>query len=78
MDVLKVLHREEKKLQDVAGKIGTKLSQIRAAISAMSMNGSHTVGARAHKLKGKPLIAAHKRAIRLGIRKAQQAAAKAR
>jgi transcription elongation factor len=78
MDVMKVLHREEKKLQDVAGKIGMKLSQIRAAIHAMSANGHKSVGsvgARVSKLRGKKLSAKHRAAIRAGIRKAQAAKA---
>ena len=64
MDVLKVLRREENKLQNVAGKIGTKLSQIKAAISALSTNGSKSVGARVSKLRGKKLSAKHRAAIR--------------
>ncbi len=36
MDLLKVLRKEESKLLAVSEKIGGKLSQIRAAINAMS------------------------------------------
>jgi hypothetical protein len=71
MDVLKVLHNEERKLLVVANKIGVKLSQIRAAINAMSTNGNKSVGARVSKLRGKKLSAAHRRAISEGIRKSK-------
>jgi len=36
MDLLKVLRKEESKLLAVSEKIGGKLSQIRAAVNAMS------------------------------------------
>ena len=40
MNILKVLHHEEKKLLAVSGKIETKLYQIRAAINALGTNGT--------------------------------------
>jgi hypothetical protein len=75
MDVLKVLHNEERKLLGVADKIGVKLSQIRAAINAMSANGNRSVASRVSKLRGKKLSAAHRRAIKLGIARAKKAQA---
>ena len=75
MDVLRVLHNEERKLLAVADKIGMKLSQIRAAINAMSTNGNRSVSARVSKLRGKKLSAAHRRAIKLGIARAKKAKA---
>ena len=38
---MKLLQREEKKLLVVSGKIGAKLSQIRAAINALSSNATN-------------------------------------
>lgn len=66
MDVLKMLRKEEGKMLAAFSKAETKLSQIRAAINAMSANGNKSVGARASKLRGKKLSAAHRRAIKLG------------
>jgi hypothetical protein len=75
MDILKVLRKEERKLLAVFSNAEMKLSQVRAAINAMSTNGHKSVAARASKLKGKPLSAAHRRAIKIGIAKAKRAAA---
>jgi hypothetical protein len=68
MDVLRILHKEEHKLLQAAGKIEGELSRIRAAINALGTNSRPS-----HKLKGKKLSAAHRRAIREGIRKAKAA-----
>jgi DNA-binding FrmR family transcriptional regulator len=65
MNVLKVLHREKKKLLLSQEKIEGQIHGIQAAINAL--NG------RPHKLKGKKLSAAHRRAIKEGIRKAKAA-----
>jgi hypothetical protein len=76
MDVLMLLRNEEKKLLVVANKVGAKLSQIRAAINALS--GSSTQhAARAHKLKGRKLSPAHRAAIKAGIARAKKAQSKA-
>ena len=75
MDVLKVLRKEESKLLTVVGKAETKLSQIRAAINALSTNGHKPFAARVSKLRGRKLSAAHRRAIKAGIRKARAAKA---
>ena len=75
MDVLKMLRKEEGKMLAVFGKMEMKLSQIRAAINAMSTNGNKSVGARVSKRRGKKLSAAHKRAIKLGIARAKKAQA---
>jgi len=73
MNILKVLHKEEHKLLQAAGKIEGELWRIRAAINALGTNGA---GPRhGNKLKGKKLSAAHRRAIREGIKKAKQAKA---
>jgi hypothetical protein len=79
MDVLKVLRKEESKLLTVFGKVESELSRVRAAINAMSSNGSKSYHAKASKLRGRKLSAAHRRAIKLGIakRKKAQATAKA-
>jgi hypothetical protein len=53
-----------------AGKIEADVSRVRAAINALAVNGKPH---KAHKLKGKKLSAAHRRAIREGIRKAKAA-----
>ena len=75
MDVLKMLRKEEGKLLAVFGKAETKLSQIRAAINALSTNGHKPFAARVSKLRGKKLSAAHRRAIKEGIKKARAAKA---
>ncbi len=75
MDVLKVLRKEESKLLAVVGKAETKLSQIRAAINALSTNGHKPYRAGVSKLRGRKLSAAHRRAIKEGIRKARAAKA---
>jgi len=69
MNILKVLRKEEHKLLQAAGKIEGELSRIRAAINALGTNGTK------HKLRGKKLSAAHRRAIREGIKKAKLAKA---
>ncbi len=68
MNILKALHHEERKLLVSQEKIEGQIHGIRAAINAM--NGAHANG-RPHKLKGKKLSAAHRRAIRLGIARAK-------
>ena len=71
MDVLKVLRKEEGKLLAVSDKVEMKLSQIRAAINALSTNGHKQFRARVSKLRGKKLSAAHRAAIKRGIAKAR-------
>jgi len=71
MDVLKVLRKEEGKLLGVVGKAETKLSQIRAAINALSTNGHKPYRAGVSKLRGKKLSAAHRQAIKRGIARAK-------
>lgn len=63
MDLLKVRRKEESKLLAVSEKIGGKLSQVRAAINAMS-NGN--ASGRGSKLRGNKLSAAHRAAIKAG------------
>jgi hypothetical protein len=81
MDVLKVLRKEESKLLAVFSTAETKLSQVRAAINALSTNGKrpfdgHTsVANRGSKLRGRKLSAAHRRAIKAGIARAKKAQA---
>jgi len=75
MDLLKLLRKEEGKLLAVSSKVESKLSQIRAAISAMSTNGHKPLAARVSKLRGKKLSAAHRQAIKRGIAKAKAAKA---
>jgi hypothetical protein len=72
MDILKVLHKEEHKLLQAAGKIEGELSRIRAAINALGTNGA-SLRRGADPRRGKKLSAAHRRAIREGIKKAKQA-----
>jgi hypothetical protein len=75
MDILKALHREERKLLAVANKIGAKLSQIRTAINALGTNSKpHARGA---KLRGRKLSPAHRAAIKAGWAKRMKAKAKA-
>jgi hypothetical protein len=69
MDLMKVLRKEESKLSAAFAKIETQLSQIRAAISALSTNGRKRSR---HTLKGRHLSAAHKKAIREGIAKSKK------
>ncbi len=74
MDILRILHKEEHKLLQATGKIEGELSRIRAAINALNGTAlSVRPKVRPHKLKGKKLSAAHRRAIREGIRKAKAA-----
>lgn len=62
-------------LRDEERKLTSRLTGLRAAIHALS--GSSTQhAARAHKLKGRKLSAAHRAAIKAGIAKARKAAAK--
>jgi len=75
MDVLKVLRKEEGKLLGVVGKVEMKLSRIRAAINALSTNGHKQFRAGVSKLRGRKLSAAHRRAIKEGIKKAKAAKA---
>ena len=74
MDVLKVLRKEESKLLTVVGKVESKLSQIRAAINALSTNGNK-FHRKASKMRGRHLSAAHKKAIRDGWAKRRKAQA---
>ncbi len=71
MNILKALHHEEKKLLLSQEKIDGQLHGIRAAINAVSGNGT---GKRKRRPRGHKMSAAHKRAIRLGIAKAKAAA----
>jgi hypothetical protein len=76
MDLLmRMLHREEKKLLSTQDKVAGTLINLRAAIHALAGNGNKSVGARASKLRGKKLSAAHRRAIKLGIARAKKAQA---
>ena len=68
MNILKALHREERKLRVSQEKIEGKLHGIRAAISAVSGN---STGKRSGRPRGYKMSAAHKRAIRLGIARAK-------
>lgn len=63
MDLLTVLRKEESRLLAASGKIGGKLSQIKAAINAMSSNVHKPFAARARRLRGKKLSAAHRAAV---------------
>ncbi len=74
MDLLKVLRKEEGKMLAVFGKVEMKLSQIRAAINAMSTNGNK-FHRKVSKMRGKHLSAAHKKAIRDGWAKRRKAQA---
>jgi hypothetical protein len=75
MDVLmRVLHKEERKLLAVQEKIASRLTSLRAAIHALAGNGN--VKARGSKLRGRKLSAAHRKAIKLGWAK-RKAAGKA-
>jgi hypothetical protein len=53
MDVLMLLRNEEKKLLAASNKIGMKLSQIRAAIHALSGNSGKPNADRGNKLRGR-------------------------
>ncbi|HUC54849.1 MAG TPA: hypothetical protein VMR90_12425 [Candidatus Cybelea sp.] len=76
MDLLmRMLHREEKKLLSTQDKVAGKLTNLRAAIHALAGNGNKSVGARVSKLKGKPLSAKHRAAIRAGWAKRRKAQA---
>jgi hypothetical protein len=76
MDLLmRMLHREEKKLLSTQDKVAGKLINLRAAIHALAGNGNKLVGAKVSKLRGKKLSAAHRRAIKLGIARAKKAQA---
>jgi hypothetical protein len=68
-NLIAMLRNEERKL---AGR----LSGLRAAIHALSGNGSKPQAGRGHKLRGRKLSAAHRAAIKAGIAKAKKAAAK--
>ncbi len=70
MDLLKLLHEEERKL---AGR----LTGLRAAIHALSGNSNKPHAGRGNKLRGRKLSAAHRAAIKAGIAKAKKAQAKA-
>jgi hypothetical protein len=82
MDLLiRVMHKEEKKLLAAQAKIAGRLTGLRAAINALSTNGKRpfdgqtSVANRGSKLRGKKLSAAHRRAIKLGIAKRRKAQA---
>ena len=74
MNILQVLHREEKKLLQAYGKVEAQLRGVRAAINALSSNGNK-LGGPVSKLRGKKLSAAHRLAIKAGIAKAKKAKA---
>ncbi len=69
MNILKMLHREKKKLLVSQEKIEGQLHGIRAAINAVSGN---STGKRKGRARGKMSLA-HRRAIKEGIRKAKAA-----
>jgi hypothetical protein len=71
MDMLSVLRKEESKLLAVSEKVGEKLSQIRAAINAMSGNGRPSAG-RVSKL-GKEVVGGASRGNQSGMGEAQEA-----
>ena len=71
MNVLKLLHHEKKKLLQSAGKIEGELSRVRAAINALASNGTEEKHRHVDPRRGRKLSAAHRRAIREGIRKAK-------
>jgi hypothetical protein len=64
-------------LRDEERKLAGRLTGLRAAIQALSGNSGKPNVARAHKLKGRKLSAAHRAAIKAGIAKARKAQAKA-
>ncbi len=70
MNILKVLHREKKKLLVTQEKIEGQINRMRAAINAVSGNGT---GKKKGRARGYKMSAAHKRAIRLGIARAKAA-----
>ncbi len=72
MNILKALHHEERKLLVSQKKIEGQINGIRAAISAMNGASANGAGKRRGR-RGYKMSAAHRRAIRLGIRKAKAA-----
>lgn len=66
MNILKTLKREEKKLAAKVDRIAHEIGKVRAAIGAL--NGD--------KRRGRKLSAAHRRAIKAGIRRAKMKAEK--
>jgi hypothetical protein len=65
-------------LRDEERKLAGRLTGLRAAIQALAgTNSSKPYVARAHKLKGRKLSAAHRAAIKAGIAKAKKAQRKA-
>jgi hypothetical protein len=78
MNLLRVLHHEEKKLLQSAGKIEGELSRVRAAINALASNGTEEKHRRdVDPRRGRKLSAAHRRAIKAGIARAKARAKKA-
>ena len=77
MNILKVLHHEEKKLLQSAGKIESELTRIRAAINALASNGTGEKHRQVDPRRGRKLSAAHRRAIKAGIARAKAKAKKA-
>jgi len=69
MDLLKLLHEEERKL-------ASRLTGLRAAIHALSGKSNKPHAGRGNKLRGKKLSAAHRAAIKAGIAKAKKAQGK--
>ncbi len=68
MNILKVLQREKRKLLVTQEKIEGQIDRMRAAINAVSGN---STGKKSGRPRGYKMSAAHKRAIREGIRKAK-------
>jgi hypothetical protein len=64
-------------LRDEERKLAGRLTGLRAAIQALSGNGSKPQAGRGHKLRGKKLSAAHRAAIKAGIAKAKKAQGRA-
>lgn len=73
MNILKMLHKEERKLLVTSGKVESELSRIRAAINALASNGTREKHRRdvGDPRRGRKLSAAHRRAIKAGIAKAK-------
>jgi hypothetical protein len=78
MNILKVLHKEERKLTAASGKIEGELTRIRAAINALASNGTEEKHRRdVDPRRGRKLSAANRRAMKAGIARAKARAKKA-
>lgn len=77
MNLTKAMHREERKLLAAKSKLDVQLEGIRAAINALASNGSKPHVKARHKLAGRKISAAHRRAIKAGWARRKKALAKA-